>query len=105
MTADNLRHHRRRSQRDHEPGAPFVAVMLGAEEDMVVLPGFDRMRVHRAPVLDAVSVITASALFTFPPGATLARHALHQRLGFLSELRGQFARRHFAAERGRLTGP
>src|SRR6185437_13266347 len=103
MTADNLRHHRRRSQRDHEPGAPFVAIMLGAKEDMAVLPGLDGMSVHETPVLGMRgSTITASTLLTFPPGATLARHAFHQRLSFLGELRGQFARRHFAAERGCL---
>ena len=45
--ADDLRHHHRRGKRDHEPGAPLVAVVLGPQENVAVLPGLDRMGVHR----------------------------------------------------------
>ena len=49
--ADDLRHHHGGGERDHEPGAPFVPVVLGAQEHVGVLPGLDRMGVHGETLL------------------------------------------------------
>jgi hypothetical protein len=56
--ADDLRHHHRDGQRDHKPGAPFVAVVLGAEEHVRVLPGLDRMGVHGETLLQWSAQVT-----------------------------------------------
>jgi hypothetical protein len=33
-------------QADHEPGAPFIALMSAAQEDVIVLPTVERVAVH-----------------------------------------------------------
>ena len=43
---DDLGHHHDRRQTDDDPGAPRVAVMTHAEEDMLMLPSLDRLLVH-----------------------------------------------------------
>ena len=51
VTADDLRHHHHGGERDHEPGALFVGIVLGAEKYVAVLPGLDRMGVHGTPLI------------------------------------------------------
>ena len=48
-SAGDFRDHGGRRERDHEPGAPLVTVMLLAEEDMGVMPAIERVRVHGRP--------------------------------------------------------
>ena len=44
--ADDLRHHHDGGQRHHEPDAPLVPVVPGAEEQVGMLPGFHRLGMH-----------------------------------------------------------
>ena len=44
-----------RGQSDYGPCPPFVAPVVGAEEDMVVLPSFDRSGVHQGRSVTGIS--------------------------------------------------
>ena len=44
--AGDLGHHHGGGQADHQPGAPFIALVRAAQEDVLVLPIVERVAVH-----------------------------------------------------------
>src|SRR5450830_1394815 len=82
----------------HEPGAPLMPVVLGAEKDVGMLPGLNGMGVHGVPIWRKMRLgvwhrpslqeikpfrgsVTAFSILTLPrPLGALPRHPPHQRL-------------------------